>query len=291
MLKHLLVQLPTIPPICLLAAASSTRILSTQNLPSWHLRSPKMHNVLCPPTHWVSRLLNRFPWLRIYRYCHQSRVTTRSKVFFPNDSSQQQQQQSRSRTYPDPWIPNLFLRLPDWKMEVAEESLITRDNICRRLLLAVPPVDRRIRGTGFYLLIFRWGLFRTRWDHWQSRSEEIRLIPTRYTGNDNNGLGHGRVRHQESHFIADFLFPVNGIVAVSQVLLDVPSRITLTLPREIYTYIFSLPHSNCICFIFIFSSLIIFTRTQILLQITLITTELENPTIDTIEWNKFPWQR
>ena len=34
--------------------------------------------------------------------------------------------------------------------EVGEESMITRDNNCRRLLSAVPTVDQRLQGTGFY---------------------------------------------------------------------------------------------------------------------------------------------
>ena len=38
-------------------------------------------------------------------------------------------------------------------LEMREEVLITRDNNYRRLLLAVPPVDRQRQGTGFYPLI------------------------------------------------------------------------------------------------------------------------------------------
>ena len=50
--------------------------------------------------------------------------------------------------------------------------------------------------------------------HRQSRSEDIRL-PMHYTGNNNNGLGHGRGHHQQSHSIgsttaaSNFLFPPN----------------------------------------------------------------------------------
>ena len=49
-------------------------------------------------------------------------------------------------------IPISILRLPDWEMEVVEESsMITRDNNYRRLILAVSPVDHRLWRTGFYL--------------------------------------------------------------------------------------------------------------------------------------------
>ena len=51
-------------------------------------------------------------------------------------------------------IPISILRLPDWKTEVVEpeeSSMITRDNNYRRLLLAVSPVDHRLRRTGIYL--------------------------------------------------------------------------------------------------------------------------------------------
>ena len=45
-----------------------------------------------------------------------------------------------------------FLRRLDWKMEVGEGSMIIRlgDNSFRQLLLAVPLVDRRIRGFFLY---------------------------------------------------------------------------------------------------------------------------------------------
>ena len=49
-----------------------------------------------------------------------------------------------------------FLLHPDWKMEMLEmreEVLITKGNNYRRLLLAVPLVDRQRQGTGFYPLI------------------------------------------------------------------------------------------------------------------------------------------
>ena len=77
---------------------------------------------------------------------------------------------------------SFLLRLPDWKMEVGEESLITRDNDCRCSLLAVlPPVDHRLRRTGFYLDSL-----------WRSNSKDIRSKPMPYTRNNNNGNnGHG----------------------------------------------------------------------------------------------------
>jgi hypothetical protein len=49
-------------------------------------------------------------------------------------------------------VPISSPRLPDWKMEMQEleEGMTTRDNNCRPILLAVPTVNQRLQGTGFY---------------------------------------------------------------------------------------------------------------------------------------------
>ena len=51
--------------------------------------------------------------------------------------------------------------------------MIIRDNSCKRLLLAVPQVDQRIRETDFYILIFRRDLFQTRRGIIDNRDQRI----------------------------------------------------------------------------------------------------------------------
>ena len=84
-----------------------------------------------------------------------------------------------------------LLRLLDWKMEVGKESLITRDNDCRRSLLAVPSVDHRLRRTGFYLDSFSRFVSDASRHHRQSNLEDIRTQPMPYTRNNNGKNRHG----------------------------------------------------------------------------------------------------
>ena len=76
--------------------------------------------------------------------------------------------------YSDPWNYNLFSAPSSLENGSGGGGYIIRDNICRRLLLAVPLVDQRLRETGFYLLIFRCGgLFLTRRGTTDSRTQRI----------------------------------------------------------------------------------------------------------------------
>ena len=99
---------------------------------------------------------------------------------FPNDFSQQQQlQQSRSRTYSDPWNTNLFLAPSSLENGSGGGGYVIRDKNSRRLHLAVPLVDQRLRETGF-LLSPNISLWRSVSDalrhHRQSGSEDNRCL-------------------------------------------------------------------------------------------------------------------